>query len=72
MGLKPSTEKVKAVSVFYHAGFSSGSTSPFRLNAVPKPNARSDEGNELGGIDPSPAPLGHVEELEGHEQALLA
>ena len=44
----------------------------FARDAVPKPDSRSDEGYELGGIDPPPAALGHREKLEGHEQALLA
>ena len=44
----------------------------FAGDAVPKPDSRSDEGYELGGIDPPPAALGHCEKLEGHERALLA
>ncbi len=40
--------------------------------SVTKRHARPDERHELRCIDLTPAALCHVQELEGHEQALLA
>ncbi len=50
----------------------SGGTSPFRSNAVAELNPGPNKRDEMCTVDSPPTRLGHRQQFESHQQALLA